>query len=221
MNRRPGEARAAPDGGADRFPSPHAGRWCADERDDPITGLVAWPGFHRQLPALLSAALRAGVPVGFAIGDVDDLKDHVEGVRDADPESFGHLAGNALMRRLGEVAREWWSRTGVVEGCLATFGGDEIVLAAEVPDAERFRDLVTELRDRLAAALPRPVSFAATTVRPAQLPGDVVGDEWICGFCTHVIGEVDRALVGRKHDRRESGDVPLGFVVHVPPLSPE
>jgi hypothetical protein len=92
---------AGPGPGArmDRFPPPSHGRWCPDARDDPTTGLVAWPGFFRRVPALLHQAPVGGTPVGRAIGDVDGMKDHVESLRGTDAGAFGHLAGNALVDR--------------------------------------------------------------------------------------------------------------------------
>jgi GGDEF domain-containing protein len=215
MSPRPEAAPLPRDRRVDRYPAPSAGRWCPDARDDPITGLIAWPGFYQRFPALLVDALRAGARVGFAIGDVDGLKEHVETIRSTDPESFGHLAGNALMRRLGNVARDWWLRTGIKQGCLATFGGDEIVLVAEIPHAPQFTRVVCDLRDRLRDTLPRPVSFAATTITPDLLPTTVVGEEWTAEFCTHLIGEVDRALLTHKQARRLGEHLPLGFVADV------
>lgn len=44
------------------------------------------------------------------------------------------MAGNALMGRLGTIARHWLWSAGAGIACLATFGGDEIVLIAQTPD---------------------------------------------------------------------------------------
>lgn len=38
---------------------------------------------------------------------MDNLKDYVEGTKAVDAQSFGHLAGNAFLGRLGTLARKW------------------------------------------------------------------------------------------------------------------
>lgn len=75
-----------PDARHDRFPAPAAGGWCADARDDPITGLVAWPGFFTRLPGIVEDTVAAGHRLGIAIGDVDNLKDYVEGAKAVDAQ---------------------------------------------------------------------------------------------------------------------------------------
>lgn len=178
------------------------GRWCEDERDDPVTGLVAWPGFHRRLPALLAQAVSAAQPVGLAIGDVDNLKTYVETVRAAEPRLFGHLAGNAFMSRLGVLARTWLRRLQLSQACLATFGGDEIILAAEVDNRSVFGTYVQELRDLLCAQLPCSVSFSYVVVD--DLPrGVTLGDTagWV-DATDQVIVSVERELFAGKHGRR-------------------
>ncbi|SDT48754.1 Diguanylate cyclase, GGDEF domain [Jiangella sp. DSM 45060] len=140
LGRRDGEQR--PDR-HDRFPPPAQGRMSVAARDDPITGLVAWPAFHEALPGLLRRQLGDGRAVGLAIGDVDDLKTYVERVRSVDAGSFGHLAGNALMQQLGIVARAWLRESGPSDACLATFGGDEIVLLGLAADQRAFIEAVS------------------------------------------------------------------------------
>ncbi|MPZ62119.1 MAG: diguanylate cyclase [Propionibacteriales bacterium] len=186
----------------DRFPPPFVGSWCAHARDDPITGLVAWPGFFAQLPRLMEEALRYGQCVGLAIGDVDDLKSYVEDMKARDAQSFGHLAGNAFMGRLGTIARNWLHADSVHEGCLATFGGDEVVLASVTKGGAAFLPQVHRLRDALRSALPRTVAFAATVIEPQTIPGEITGDHWWREFCVHEIGRVERALFENKEARR-------------------
>jgi hypothetical protein len=84
----PSEAASASQPGDrhDRFPPPTVGGWCSDARDDPLTGLVASPGFFARLPGLVERSLTASRPVGLAIGDVDNLKDYVEGVKAVDAQ---------------------------------------------------------------------------------------------------------------------------------------
>ncbi|MBP2354609.1 GGDEF domain-containing protein [Kribbella aluminosa] len=200
----------------DRFPPPTSGGWCEDARDDPITGLVAWPGFFTRLPGLIADAIGHGNSVGLAIGDVDNLKGYVEGTKAVDAQSFGHLAGNAFMGRLGTLARNWLWRTSLEHSCLATFGGDEIVLLATTTDGHPFLSHVEGLRNHLCAGLPRTVSFGAGVISPTDLPTTVVGDHWWREFTVHTIGAIEHALFDHKHARNEGAPIAQGFIAHAP-----
>src|SRR6266508_1641683 len=125
--------------------SPALGGWCQSARPDPLSELVAFPGFDSRLRVLLDALLRHGRSVGLAIGDVDHLKEYVETANELDPRSFGHLAGNALMRDLGHLTIGWLHRQHHLRAVAATFGGDEVIIAAEVGAAETFHAQVTGL----------------------------------------------------------------------------
>lgn len=197
----------------DRFPPPHAGEWCAEARDDPITGLIAWPGFFASLPGIVEQTLTEGRPVGLAIGDVDNLKEYVEGVKAVDAQSFGHLAGNALMGRLGVLARLWLWTDGPSRACLATFGGDEIVLLAETSSTDGFISGVVALRDQLCRGLPRTVSFGAAVVSPGDVPAAIVGEHWWREYVVYVIGLIERRLFEGKRARRQDGSHEDGFVL--------
>lgn len=199
----------------DRFPAANRGSWCSEARDDPTTGLVAWPDFFACLPSILHLTLRGGMGVGLAIGDVDNLKSYVEGRRAVDAQSFGHLAGNAFMGRLGTISRGWLAASDLPLACLATFGGDEIVIVAATNDSAGFVRGVGELRDQLRDGLPRTVSFSATTVQPGDIPAVTYGAHWWREFAVHTIGAVERSLFEGKQARKAGDDVPLGFVVDV------
>jgi GGDEF domain-containing protein len=206
----------AADARHDRFPPPTVGGWCEDARDDPITGLVAWPGFFTRLPGLIADAIGHGDTVGLAIGDVDNLKEYVEGTKAIDAQSFGHLAGNAFMGRLGTLARNWLWRSCVEHSCLATFGGDEIVLLATATDEHSFLTHVEGLRDQLCAGLPRTVSFGAGVISPTDLPTTVVGDHWWREFTVHTIGAIEHSLFDHKHARNAGAPIAQGFIAHAP-----
>ncbi|WP_298325603.1 GGDEF domain-containing protein [Haloactinopolyspora sp.] len=195
-----------------RFPPPDQGRLRVEARDDPITGLVAWTNFYPALPEMLATECRARRTVGLAIGDVDNLKAYVEDANSVDVESFGHLAGNALMRRLGTVARCWLHEAGPNHACMATFGGDELVLVAETGSGREFDDDVNSLRDALCTALPCTVSFSTAVVTADHAPPGAGAERWR-EFTTHAIARVDRALFNHKKARRDDPDlIPAGFV---------
>jgi GGDEF domain-containing protein len=211
---RPSQSTPDVDARHDRFPPPTTGGWCEDARDDPITGLVAWPGFFTRLPGLIADAIGHGDSVGLAIGDVDNLKDYVEGEKAVDAQSFGHLAGNAFMGRLGTLARNWLWNTSLQHSCLATFGGDEIVLISTTTDAHVFLTHVEGLRDQLCAGLPRTVSFGTGVISPANLPTTVVGDHWWREFTVHTIGAIEHTLFENKHARNAGASIAQGFIAH-------
>lgn len=178
--------------------SPPAVGWCSNCRADPITGLVAFPDFHAAFPSIMQSSLQAGTAIGLAIGDVDNLKTYVETANESDPLSFGHLAGNALMRRFGEVAQDWFWNSASACGLVSTFGGDEIIVAIEITERTSFMRTLVRLRERLNEALPCTVSFAATTVH--QAPSGSAEQFYLRAMTT-----LDRCLFARKSARRASG----------------
>lgn len=180
---------------------PSRGGWLRDARSDPITGLVAFPDFHRAFGHHLLASLDAGSPVGVAIGDVDHLKQHVENANATDPESFGHLAGNGLMARLGQLCTAWFAEQRFPAGCVSTFGGDEVIIAVAVEDREQFGSAVAVLRDRCRHRLPCSVSFGLTVVTAADLPGLDEHRHVPLRLANLVLAEVDKALFACKAAR--------------------
>lgn len=207
--RKPGRSSGTAE---DRFPPASYGRLKLAARDDPITGLIAWPDFYARLPSLMEEVVSSGSKFGLAIGDVDDLKSFVEEAKSIDPAAFGHLAGNQLMTRLGYVARTWLGGSGPFDACLATFGGDEVILAAVVEDDSRFLESVTRLRNALCASLPRTVSFAAGVVSPADQTG--TGERYWSELTVHLLGSVERTLFTFKREAHDGlSGVPGGFVV--------
>lgn len=194
-----------------RTPPPVTGDWLRCSRDEPNTGMVCWPDFHRDWPYHARLELHAGRMLGVAIGDVDGLAEHVARANTGDTPLWGHLAGNELMRQAGLGARTWLARQGWSAACLSTFGGDEIVVAATVDGPAELIAAVGGLRDELAAALPRTVSWAVGWLHPHQVP-DVPDDEWAQWLGRHVLGHIDRVLFATKA-RRAAGDVEPGFLV--------
>jgi hypothetical protein len=171
-------------------------------RDDPISGLFAWPGFFARLPTLIAEHLHAGRSIGLSLGEIHDLAGYVESMSVAGARSSGHIAGVELVSRLGAAARDWLQADDVRNGCLATFGGGDIVFVAEVRSETAFLDHVGRLRAVLGDALPRSVSFAATVLDARSIPDSVPADGWR-DFCVHVIARVERALLVQSGARRQ------------------
>lgn len=207
--------------GQRRAALPIAGAWCVAARDDPITGLVAYPDFDDEFPGLLWQSLQAGHTVGLAVGDVDHLKEYVEAANAADPMSFGHLAGNAFMRQLGEVTATWFHRQAFGRGCASTFGGDEVILAARTAGLATFHGSVVSLARRLAAELPRTVSFALATLSPTDVPPVVPGPGWSRHLYVHLVSAIDRRLFAAKATRGAHATKAMVTIAALPPIPPQ
>jgi diguanylate cyclase (GGDEF)-like protein/PAS domain S-box-containing protein len=106
---------------------------------DPLTGLLNRRGFDRELGGHLTRAIRYGATGALLIFDLDNFKIH--------NDTFGHDAGDALLRRLGEALRTRLRSSDVV----GRLGGDEF--AVLLPDADRSRavqatlSLLDEIRE--------------------------------------------------------------------------
>lgn len=188
--------------------------WCGDSRQDPITGLVAFPDFNFNLPDILACCASRGSDLGIAIGDVDNLKEYVENSKSRDPAAYGHLAGCALMQRLGLVAASWFDTVHPAFGCASTFGGDEIIVALAVErgaDAD-FEALVVGLRNELFDALPRSVSFGWTVAHLGEVDLDQTDRRQHRDRCTALLSAVDIALIRQKAALRGAGMSCQGFV---------
>jgi GGDEF domain-containing protein len=186
--------------------------WCTTARIDPITGLVAFPDFHAEAPRILAWAAARGELVGFAIGDVDNLKEYVEDTNRTEPGSFGHLAGYAVMSHLGKVAGRWFREQRPRAGCVSTFGGDEIIVAMATDDAVAFIRKIEALRDHLRHALPRTVSFAVGVVgssTPIAAPFDSGRSS---SLYLRIMSMLDRCLFEGKAERRHSVMPAASFV---------
>lgn len=188
------------------MPIPLRGCWPRASAPDPVTGLVGFPEFHACLPSFLTRQADRGRLVGIAIGDVDHLKSFVEDTNVTDRAAFGHLAGNAVMSALGRICSSWFHTRRFSSGCVSTFGGDEVIVAAALHSASEFTAALSALRDRCRAQLPRSVSFAHTVITPQP------GTDWT-GCAAETLSAVDRALFRRKADRPRASD--LGFVIDV------
>ncbi|MFE9308175.1 hypothetical protein ACFYM5_10800 [Streptomyces sp. NPDC006706] len=194
--------------------------WCEGSREDAVTGLVAFPDFHSHIPRCLAAALDEGRLVALAIGDVDGLKDHVERTNSTSPTSYGHLAGNEVMATVGATTRAWFREQLFDSGCAATFGGDEVILAAVVDDAAQFHQALGVLRDRLGSVLPVTVSFALMFVTTGDLPAKRERS-WKHNFTNTLLAAVDRTLFTHKAARRAGGGQGGIIAVTRPPVLSE
>ncbi len=177
---------------------------------DPLTGLVAYPSFEAMIIAGMPALATTGLHL--AIGDVDDLRGYVNVARDGDPTLFGHLAGNECMRRVGLATRRWAAET--LEcwplAICATFGGDEVIVAAAGRPYEDFRAALSVLTCRIRASAPRPCSFASATSIPMEGLIARAGDTY-----RDFLSRVDRRLFYHKAESRNSGESLNGALIDI------
>lgn len=108
-------------------------------RTDPLTGLLNTRAFYEEAASILSLCRRKRRPVTLAYIDLDNFK--------AINDTFGHLTGDAVLRRVAAALRDSTRPSDLS----ARLGGDEFaVLLAEAaaPDAavvlERLRTLLVD-----------------------------------------------------------------------------
>jgi len=126
---------------------------------DGLTGLLNQRVFGERLAEEFRRARRYGEPLSLIVLDVDRFKGY--------NDSFGHLAGNAVLRELAAVLREHARETDLV----SRFGGEESALilphtevGEAVAMAERLR---SALEDRAwSAQYPITASFGVCALMP-------------------------------------------------------
>lgn len=182
---------------------------------DPLTRLVAYPSFERHMVAEMARIAPLGVHL--AIGDVDDLSEYVSRSNETDPSHFGHLAGNECMTRVGEVTKSWakgldpWAFS-----ICATFGGDEVIIAAAGGSPGAFSNAVESLRDGLMRDCPCPLSFAVGGLAPHELPSEEAASVY-----RRLVAHVDAALFAAKAAARARSARPRGEFTRLPPIAPQ
>jgi diguanylate cyclase (GGDEF)-like protein len=105
---------------------------------DPLTGLYHRAYFVDQLEPLADLSRARGLGLGVLMLDVD----HFKRVND----SFGHDAGDVVLREVAAVLRE--STRG--EDLVARYGGEEFVAALPVAAPDQASERAERIRDRLA-----------------------------------------------------------------------
>jgi diguanylate cyclase (GGDEF)-like protein len=157
-------------------------------RHDPLTGVGNYRQLHQSLAGELSRAARSNRRFALILIDLDDFK----GVND----SFGHLAGDRILRDVAEALSES-IRPG---DTIARHGGDEFsVIAPETSDEE-----ASGLAMRLEAAVQRVVAgeenLTASTGRAIYPDNGETEDE--------LMGAADGALKREKRTRQSVGAAP-------------
>ena len=111
----------------------------AEAIHDPLTGLFNRRYLEETLPRELHRARRANAPLSLVMLDLDDFKRF--------NDTFGHDAGDSLLRELGRLVREKLRRSDI--SC--RYGGEEFVLVlpdSSLADAEqRVEQIRTQIKE--------------------------------------------------------------------------
>jgi diguanylate cyclase (GGDEF)-like protein len=154
---------------------------------DPLSGCLNRRGLEQQLKRELARAARTGKDVALLALDVDYFKD----IND----SWGHLAGDAVIQEVGELLRS------VARGgdCVARTGGDEFtLLLPETSAAGAFR-LATRVREAVSLHRFQGVPKLAVSVS-IGLVADRVHDE---NILHDLHSRADEALYAAKDGGRD------------------
>ena len=168
-----------------RNASAHAGLVLA-ARTDGLTGCLNHAAMHDTLRRELERCRRTGHSLSLAIVDLDDFK-RVN-------ESQGHLAGDEVLRRVGQALRQAVRAYDLV----ARYGGDEFAIVA-IDAGERE---AAEVSDRAIDGIARAVARVDRSGESAAATAGVA--EWRAGeSTTALIARADRALLyGKQQGRR-------------------
>jgi diguanylate cyclase (GGDEF)-like protein len=149
---------------------------------DSLTGCLNHAGLQERLREEISRAERGGHPFALAILDLDDFK--------AVNERFGHLAGDAVLRTVGELLRG----SVRLHDQVARLGGDEFALVLTATGEPQARTVVDRAVRSLREA---PMPSGRTLRASAGIAPWRLGDQ-----ATSLIEQADEALRSAKRARR-------------------
>jgi two-component system cell cycle response regulator len=159
-------------------------------RTDALTGLHNFRALQTKLDEEFARAARYAEPLAVLLVDLDNLKTL--------NDRYGHEAGNAALRAMGEVFREELREVDFA----ARFGGDEFVALLPHQTAAEATVVAERVRVRLAARpwpYPQPLTLS---VGIAAMEGTVHVQE-----PASLIAAADAALYRSKHHGRNRVEV--------------
>jgi diguanylate cyclase (GGDEF)-like protein len=119
---------------------------------DPVTGVFNRRYFQVRLDEELQRSHRHQIPLALLMIDIDDFKR----VND----SHGHLAGDIILRDVGEILR----RSVRVFDVCARFGGEEFVIIMPGSSSENALRIAERIRERIETYRPSDRTLATTRV---------------------------------------------------------
>jgi diguanylate cyclase (GGDEF)-like protein/PAS domain S-box-containing protein len=125
---------------------------------DHLTGLFNRRYLDETMARELNRASRKNLPVGLIMADVDYFKE----IND----TFGHAAGDAILRKLGEVLRENVRS----EDVASRYGGDEFIILLPEASCEVTKNRAEKLLEIVRQAI---IRFNEVTFKTVTLSADV------------------------------------------------
>ena len=155
---------------------------------DPLTGLFNRRYLEETIERELHRAARNAAPVGVIMFDIDHFKEF--------NDNFGHAAGDAILRELGEYLERKIRR----EDIACRYGGDEFILVLPECSVETTRERAEQLRE----------AFKGLNVKyNSQSLPDVTLSLGVAVFSAHgstaesLLREADQALYRAKAEGRD------------------
>ncbi len=127
---------------------------------DPLTGLPNKRILMEFLEFELNRAKRKGTPLSVAVFDIDDFKQ----IND----TYGHLAGDQILRALAGVVRKNLRSTDIV----GRFGGEEFVVIMPETDLKTAVRVMERLRRTVEETYFEPVGNLSISVGITELKSD-------------------------------------------------
>lgn len=173
---------------------------------DELTGLMNRRGFYERFELELERCRRSGAPMALAMLDVD----HFKTLND----TYGHLAGDVVLKALGELLLQNVRKTDAV----CRYGGEEFVLLLPGTSQGAALELLERMREHVAGmVIPSPAEqiplgitiSAGLTMVNLTLEGDSEptpladwkSEDW--SLCMgRAISQADDALYRAKHHGR-------------------
>ena len=167
---------------------------------DDLSGIGNRRSFQKHIENEFGRFARYGTPLSIALLDVDHFKPY--------NDSFGHLAGDELIRQVAQLLRQSLRETDTV----FRYGGEEFVLIMPSTDAAQASASIERIRISFEAwTWPnRPVTVSAG-VATAQATGSARDQSW---SVTRLLERADKALYESKNSGRNK-------VTHETLLAPE
>lgn len=167
----------------DEYAMQEALRRAADT--DELTGIGNRAAFNRALDTAMRTARDKTTPLALVLIDMDGFK--------AVNDTFGHLAGDGVLRTVGQRLRRPWLGTSFA----ARIGGDEFAII--IDDSALLRDL-DAISTALGVELRVPVTLNGLTISTAGSIGlTLFTDRFVTA--TDFIGASDAALYAVKKQR--------------------
>ncbi|HEY2849198.1 MAG TPA: GGDEF domain-containing protein, partial [Gemmatimonadaceae bacterium] len=150
---------------------------------DTVTGVFNRRYFQVRLDEELQRSRRHQIPLALLLIDVDDFK-HVN-------DSHGHLAGDTVLRDIGEILRH---SVRIFDVC-ARFGGEEFVIIMPGSSSDNARRIAERIREHIEAY--RPSDRVLGALRVTVSIGLAVSSSG--STASQLLERADRALYSAKH----------------------